>query len=476
VVHRVALRRLALGVVAFGLLAAGCGSASHSRPRVTHQSHAPAGANLWVSTGGGTCIRQSPAGAEIPSQDCNSLNAAYMVASCGDVVNIDAGTYPAEQNLLENPALDHCASPVVFRAAPGVPRSAVVFSWPGNAINDYDGCCGGGLVGASNWVLQNVTVRGGIYWNAKNVKMENIRAGSFTLSGTGMTVEHSNLGPCYNLISLPAGDKNSVGAPGPTYSPDPSVECNSNIKIGANDVLFKDNVIHDFLDDDSNSYFGHFECVFIASGTNIVFDSNKFYDCQIYSIFLQDYAGPISDVTIENNWFWANQGGMGSCTADRRCPAESVAGYDHDAVTFGATNTGISDVLIRYNSFDPCCGISQEGSQLGSNIRAVGNILGGPTAGGCIPGVAFSYNLWQGGGDGGPCGPTDKAISGSPYVRSGTSGPTPADLHLRCGTVAHDLVKPNSPDYQLGYDIDGNPRNPSGPRDAGSSAEAACHT
>ena len=28
---------------------------------------------------------------------------------------------------------------------------------------------------------------------------------------------------------------------------------------------------------------------------------------QIYSIFLQDYAGPITDVTIANNWFSANR-------------------------------------------------------------------------------------------------------------------------------------------------------------------------
>ena len=472
------MRRVALGLVTLGVLAAGCGSSSHHQPRPPghHHVQVKAKANLWVSKSGGACTRQTTAGAEIPAQACGSLNAAYAAASCGDVVNIDAGNYKAEQNMIDNPALDHCASPVVFQAAPGVARSAVVFSYPGNAINDYDGCCGGGTKGASNWVLQNVTVRGGIQWNTRNVTINNIQGGSLYLSGTGIKVENSNLGPCYNLVTLPAGEKNNVGYPGPTHSPDPSVECNQNIKIGANDVTFKHNVIHDFLDDDSNSYFDHFECVFIAAGTKITFDSNKFYDCQIYSIFLQDYAGPISDVTIQNNWFWANEGGMGACTADRQCPPVDAGVIAHDTLTFGATDKGISNVLIRYNSFDPCCGIAQEGSMLGPNIRAVGNILGGPTAGGCIPGVAFSYNLWQDGGDGGPCGSGDLTTTSDPFVSSGKSGAIPDDLHLRCGTPAQNLVKPNTPDYQLNVDIDGNPRNPEGPRDAGASAEKSCRT
>ena len=61
-------------------------------------------------------------------------------------------------------------------------------------------------------------------------------------------------------------------------------------------------------------------------------------------------------------------------------------------------------------------------------------------------------------------------------MTSGNSGSTLDDLHLRCGTVAQNFVTPNTSDYQLGYDIDGNPRNSSGPRDAGASTEASCGT
>ena len=132
-------------------------------------------------------------------------------------------------------------------------------------------------------------------------------------------------------------------------------------------------------------------------------------------------------------------------------------------------------MLIRYNSFDPCCGIAQEGSSLGTNIRAVGNIWGGPTAGGCISGVSFSYNVWQSGA-GGPCGPGDATISANPFVSTGKSDAARNDLHLKCGTQAWNFVRPNTADYQLDYDIDGNPRNANGPKDAGASAEKSCGT
>jgi len=473
-------RRPAFALVAFALVAlavvvAGCGSGSHSRPRAT-EKHARADGNLWVSNLGGSCARQATPGPEVMGQECGSLNQAYEAASCGDVVDIDAGTYSAVQALNDNPSLDACSSPVVFQAAPDVPRSAVVFSAAGNSIDDYDGAFGAGK-GASNWVLRNVTVKADIALDGVHgVTIDGIDGGSFYVAGSSdITVKNSDLGPCYNLISLPAGQKNDNGTPGPTYSPDPTIKCNDNIKIaGGTNITFRHNVIHDFLDDNSTGATDHFECVFIAAGTGVTFDGNRFYHCQIYAIFLQDFAGPISGVTIENNWFSEGQGGMGACTSDRSgCPPESSGGSDHDTLTFGASNTGISDVLIRYNSFDPCCGLSQEGSAMGANIRAVGNILGGPTAGGCITGVNFSYNLWQHGA-GGPCGTGDATIPTNPFLSAGNPDATQDDLHLKCGTTARNFVTPNAADYRLAYDIDGKPRNPNGPRDAGASAERSC--
>ena len=144
-----------------------------------------------------------------------------------------------------------------------------------------------------------------------------------------MTIENSTFGPCYNEISLTSGSNDS-GYPATSYSPNPSVLCNQNIKGFGQNTVFKNNVVHDFLDDDSNPYYDHCECMFVGQDENLTIDSNKFYDCQIYAIFIRNAgAGPL---TIQNNWFWASQGGMGGCSANDDCPAENA----------GATTTGRS--------------------------------------------------------------------------------------------------------------------------------------
>ena len=424
------------------------------------------------------------AGARIPSQDCASLNQAYQAASCGDVVNIDAGTYTAQQNLLDNPALDDCGQPVVFEAAAGLSRSQVVLGNPnssGNAIDAYDQCCGNSP-GASNWILEGVTVLDDIYLSAHNVTINNIQGGSLFITASNVLVENSNLGPCYNLISLSSGTNNN-GYPAPSYSPNPSVKCNSNIKLaGGDDITFKHNVIHDFLDDDSDGAYNHFECMFVANAENLTIDSNKFYDCQIYAIFIQNAgSGPI---TIQNNWFWASQGGMGGCSANDDCPAENAGGNVPWALTDGdnncsSSNPATTNVLIRYNSFDPASGFSNQSASgcnsPGSTWRFVGNILGSSSTCSTSTGAVYEYNLWPSGGS--KCGSSDLSTSTNPFVTTGQDGSTLDDLHLTCGTnPANNLVTPNTSDYQLNYDIDGNARNTDGPRDAGASAQASCGT
>ena len=108
----------------------------------------------------------------------------------------------------------------------------------------------------------------------------------------------------------------------------------------------------------------------------------------------------------------------------------------------------MTNLLFRYNSFDRCCGIGQEGSAP-SNARAVGNTLG-PGAGTCIRGVTYSYNVWLGtGNDFGPCGTGDVTTATNPFVTGGNSGSTLDDLHLRCGTLAQNFVPPNTSDLPI---------------------------
>ena len=52
-----------------------------------------------------------------------------------------------------------------------------------------------------------------------------------------------------------------------------------------------------------------------------------------------------------------------------------------------------------------------------------------------------------------------------PYINA---VPGSEDFHLTSGSLAQSFVTPNTADYQLAYDLDGNARPASGPRDAGS--------
>jgi hypothetical protein len=53
----------------------------------------PGVANLWVDTNGGTCTRQSPAGAYSDAGACSTPAAAITAAQVGDRINIKAGSY-----------------------------------------------------------------------------------------------------------------------------------------------------------------------------------------------------------------------------------------------------------------------------------------------------------------------------------------------------------------------------------------------
>lgn len=473
-----------------GCLAA-CGGGGHARssaatgPTRATAREAAAYANLWVSPSGGRCKRRSAPGPEIAAQDCGSFGAAYQAAHCGDVVNIDAGDYGASQSLVDRPSLDACSRPVEFRATAGVPRSSVVLEYLSAGTGAQ-----ANTNGASNWTLQGVTVKSAInlYPPSRNVTIRDVQGGTLTIVATSnVTVENSNWGPCYNLISLTSG-KTANGQAAPTFSPNPAVTCNGNIKINGtwtqangtvyhlNGLTFKKNVIHDFIDDNSNPYWDHFECMFVNGGTNITIDSNKFYDCQIYSIFLQPFSGyPITSLTIQNNWFWANQEGEGSCASNGSCPPSRPWS---SALDFGEeTSSDVKDVLVRYNSFDPQDGIIVDGTppDSASAVRFIGNIVGNSGYGRCISGASYSYNIWltQDASHPGTCGATDIERSTSPYIRASDSGSTLDNLGLRCATRARDFVKPNAPDYQLNYDIAGTSRNPNGPRDAGA-VERTC--
>jgi len=410
-----------------------------------------ADANLWVSPSGGTCTRQASRGSEIPSEDCASLNAAYAAAQCGDIVNIDAGNYSATVQDIQDPRgytggspQDGCSSdPIVFEATPTAARSAVVFG----TVEAGDGG-EANTNGASNWTLQDVTVMRSInaYPPAQNITIDAVQGGGFYIDGVdGIKVENSTLGPCYSG-TIETGD------------------CDNNIKIDTawrqasgqtyttTNVTFIHNTIHDF----ENNGNTHFECMFLVGGTNIDIDSNRFIGCQNYAILIQNFRDtPFSNLIIQNNWFAETRDDVGSTQY---------------AVDFGGTGQE-NNILVRYNSFAPDEGVTDDGAiPAGTNDWVIGNIGGNDyytnRSLGCVPGLNYGYNLWSEVA----CGTGDSVQRTLPYVSTAAGA---ENFHLTPNSVAHDLVTPNTSDYQLDYDMDGNPRPPNGPRDAGSEQQTS---
>ena len=406
-----------------------------------------ANANIWLSTAGGSCTRRSTPGSEISGHDCGSLNAAYQAASCGDIVNIDAGNY-GNQELYTDPSLAACASPVVIEPGPGVSQSQVIFDNIDSGHIGQDP-----TMGASNWTMQDITIQSEmtLMAPAEHDVLNDVQGGTMYISGAqNFTLENSNMGPCYNTL------------PGPNLA----IKCQSNFKIdpdGTVPAVVTTNInivhdyFHDFIDNTNNPATDHDECVFINGGTNITFDSDKFSVCQLYAIFLQPYSGvPFVNLLIENNWF--------SGTENSGSNADEYGTPRNTAVEFGSNGPiGIDSTIVRYNSFAADEGITQStfGNTHDSGDAIIGNILGN---GGCNEGLAYGYNVMI---NEPACGAGDTEVASVPYVDSASTPEGANDFHLT-GSFGQNFVSPNMADYQLNYDLDGNLRPSSGPRDVGS--------
>ena len=415
-----------------------------------------ASANLWVSLSGGSCARQSTKGAEVSSGDCGTLQAAWDAAQCGDTINIDSGNYggdPAAPVTLfdTNAALrGTCSSPVVIEPGPGATRSSVIFGQVDSGYLGQDP-----VEGSSNWFIQDITIAAvmNVQGDSDNDTLNDIQGGTMYINGArNFTLENSNMGPCYNTL------------PGPN----PAITCQSNFKVDPSDVSYggqtTENItlnhdyFHDFIDNNTNSATDHDECIFLNGGVNETIENSKFSVCQLYAIFLQPYSGvPFTNLVIQNNWFSGTENG-GSNADEYGTPRNT-------AVELGSNGPiGIDGALIRFNSFAADEGITQSsfGNSNDANDRIIANILGN---GSCDTGVTYGYNLMI---NQPTCGTGDTTITTSPYINPTETPSGVNNYHLACGTDLGTFVTPNTADYQISEDLDGNALSSTGPRTPGS--------
>jgi hypothetical protein len=430
---RVMRRRLLISAVCAMFLSVGligCGSASPDPP-ARAAARADDGANLWVTPRGGSCRRRARPGREIGGRACGSLQAAYRVAHCGDVVDIAPGQYMATQDITENPRLDSCEEPVVFRAGPkrGVYLENVQAGQFGDATTN----------GGSSWTLEDVRLgdRITLMPPARHITLRRIHGGSFYVDGAqDVVIEGSSFGPCYSGTP-------QTGHCTHNSKIDPSYQSGGKTYL-TSDVTIRHNVLHDFVNDADS----HFECLFLAGGARIAINSNVFSGCENYGIFLQPYAGiGFTGLVIQNNLFYGTRGGNGSSRIF--------------ALDFGGNGAPIDNVVIRYNSFAPNQGITNDGGPVpGSGNLVIGNIVGYSGSKPCIAGVTYAYNVQLGA----RCGPSNVAVRRLPYVDATAGSP---DFRLRPRSVARGLVPASNAAADVLRDFYGHARPSRSRRDAG---------
>jgi chitodextrinase len=393
-------------------------------------------ASVYVSTSG------SDSNACTQSAPCKTFNRAYRVAQPGQVVEVAGGTYPSQTITYD--AAKTSSDDVVIQPAAG---STVQVSG-GLHLGTFSGD------GPRHLTIKNIqsvpydgstTTGFQAGEGTQDVTWVNLDASNFYLRGIkDFHIVGGDWGPCYMPTQVPdACGNNKIDYAAPPYA-------NDNITIdGARFHNLQCGGYGNRAAHDCSGTGIHFECVFLAGGTNIVIRNSTFRDCEFYDIFVSDVSsktGVFNGLRLENNWFDTPWDGQRN---------QSRPG----AVAFkpnGAPSPAFSDVLLRFNSFRDTISVNDDGDgNVYSNFRIVGNIFG--EFDGCYPSATFAYNASVGG----TCNGTERSLASLPFLNAAGF-----DFHLT-GGAAVDLVSAVGSDEALGDDIDGQAR-PMGPaRDAG---------
>jgi hypothetical protein len=356
----------------------------------------------------------SNSGCSSAAAPCKTFNAAYRAARPGEVVGVAGGSYPG-QTIVHDGAKTHGPN-VIFRPQSGAP---VAVTGNLDVFASY--------VTVRRLRLVDVTVMPEDDptkpTDVTSVSLEDLDARNFEISSaTYVSVIRGDYGPATACPGPgPGGSNNSIRRPDPAArNPD--------------HILIDGVTIHDIQTNSPANC--HIEGLAIFAGTNVTVRNSRFFGNAIYDMFVQD-GGPISGLTLENNWFAkavANDGSEGS--------ALGFSGVD-------------ANVTIRNNSFNDIVSLDNDGSDPQfTNFVVTGNIGELEGAGCGLRGIAYSYNVWHGPA----CAASDRSFSGDyPYARDAED--KTFDLHLT-GGPAVDLIPPQFAGVTRDIDGDARPQGP----------------
>jgi hypothetical protein len=352
------------------------------------------------------------------TEPCLTLNRAYRVAQPGQVVDVSGGSYPTQR--IEYDPSKVSAADVYFRPAAG---QFVRID------GDIDVYASHVTVMAMQAVDTDVPYDGPA--DVSDVTFWGMDGRNFTIdSGKEVNMIGGDYGPASSCGGSYGGGNNGIRMNRPGVVP--------------SDILIWGVDMHDVQSYDLVAC--HIECLIVGAGERITVRGSRFWNCSIFDIFLQPFNGPISDVTLENNWFAAPTDPNGHVNSGR-------------AVEFSGGGPW-RNLLIRQNSVNTAINLNDEApNPQYVNSRMIGNIA---VRSNCYNGVTYQDNVWFEGS--GKCDPSDRVLAGGPpFVNA--SDHADLDYHLT-GGVAVDLV-PSSID-DLAEDIDGQPRPDGAALDAGS--------
>jgi hypothetical protein len=274
-----------------------------------------------------------------PDAPCRTLTFADGVARPGDVVEIGAGVYGA-QELTAHHGTEGSAA-VVYRPAADARVELEYVTVTGTGVELQDLATGGWSVTrpARAVTLRRIDARGAV----------------FITSAHQVRVIGGSVGPGDSKDSqIKAED--TEGAPVPT------------------DILIDGVDFHDWtrkVDPDA-----HVECLQVGGVRRLVIRNSRFRNCATHDVFLRSWGGSavIDDVSIENNWFGASPEGF---YAVRVSPTTGVV-YDGIELRY---NTALQSLLV------------DEGAA--RDVSFVGNVAprGAHT---CFADQTFRHNTWQG--------------------------------------------------------------------------------
>ena len=409
-------------------------------------------ANEWVSESGGSCTRYSTRHAYESSKACASINAAIKVASCGDVIEVEGGTYGdheweagmgkgpgsrgEEHVVRENSNLDSCSTQVVVEPEAGravhINRLQVGGGRNGGTSPDWVA-----FKGLSVYEATNLMEKG------EHVTVDEQQGAIFNVEGDKhVVIENSHFGPCETHEGTPGGE-------GTTEHP-----CiGDNHILGYNStpteyVAVRHNVIEHFI-----IYEGHYECLFLGGGKHLLIEGNKFHTCQLMGIFIQprgNETGELEDVEIQDNSISQIQTASHPGPTAQRFTAIGVGANDGPPVNF----------VIRYNSFGEHEGVQTESGRVSGDWGVIGNLFSGSS---CEAGYAYAYNGWFSAHH---CSSGEVEDLAVPYLDPSLAAP---NFALTSGaSAAKGLVRDSESKDKIEWDYSGDRRSATGPWNAGS--------